>query len=260
VSEGRGEAKKMNQERHWNTIGERYKDEIFDVFTNDKNQVLQRYFKKYANSKHTAIDFGCGIGKAFSYLCPLFGKVIGTDISSKLLAQAKKQPFKNIEIIKADLAKPSKPFTPASFAFCCNVIMLPEADKNAGIFRTIQQSLKKEGRAIIVIPSIESMMFSSWRLIDWYKQEGVEAKAISSSELNYFKGSKRDLVQGKVYIDGVPTKHYSREELEVITQKAGLTITAIEKIEYNWDTEFAEPPAWMGAPYPWDWMIECRKS
>jgi len=250
----------MNQEKHWNAIGQNYKEEIFDVFANDKNKVLERYFKKHANKRHTATDFGCGIGKAFPYLCPQFGKVIGTDISARLLAQAKKQPFDNIEIIKADLVKPSKPFPPVSFAFCCNVIMLPEVEKNYAMFRTIQNSLKENGNAVIVIPSIESMLFSSWRLIDWYKQEGVEAQEIPNSELNYFKGSKRDLVQGKVYIDGVPTKHYSREELEVITREAGLTITTIEKIEYAWKTEFSEPPSWMGSPFPWDWMIECKKS
>ncbi len=250
----------MNQEKHWNTIGQSYKDEIFDVFASDKNKILQRYFTKHANRKQDAIDFGCGIGKAFSYLAPLFRKVIGTDISAHLLAQAKKQPFKNIEIIKADLSKPAKPFPTVSFAFCCNVIMLPEIEKNYAMFRTIQQSLKEDGSAVIVIPSIESMLFSSWRLIDWYKQEGVEAEAIPASELNYFKGTKRDLVQGKVFINGVSTKHYSREELEVVTREAGLTITAIEKIEYAWNTEFSEPPTWMGAPYPWDWMIECTKS
>lgn len=249
----------MNQEKHWNTIGQNYKEEIFDVFNSDRNKILQRYFDKHANKKHTAIDFGCGIGKAFAHLAPRFKKVIGTDISGRLLTQAKKQPFTNIEIIKADLAKPAKPFPLASFAFCCNVIMLPEVEKNYAMFRTIQQSLKEDGTAVIVIPSIESMLFASWRLIDWYKREGVAADDIPASELNYFKSSKRDIIQGKVHINGVPTKHYSKEELCVIANEAGLLITAIEKIEYNWDTEFAEPPAWMGAPYPWDWLIECRK-
>ena len=120
----------MDQEKHWNSIGEDYKDEIFDVFNSDKNKVLSKFFKKYANTEHTAIDFGCGIGKAFYYLSPIFKKVIGTDISGRLLAQAKKQPFANIELIKADLAKRNLSFPSAEFAFCCNVIMLAEIEKN----------------------------------------------------------------------------------------------------------------------------------
>lgn len=250
----------MNQEKHWNTIGKEYNDEIFDVFASDKNQILQLYIKKHSNKKNTAIDFGCGTGKAFQYLAPAFKKVIGTDLSSKLLLQAKKRPFKNIEIVKADLSSPKQPFPLVSFAFCCNVIMLPEVEKNYAILNTISQSLKSDGYAMIVLPSIESMLFSSWRLIDWYAKEGVKADDIPNSELNYFKGSKRDLVQGKVYIDDVPTKHYSKEELQVITEACGLKITAIEKVEYDWSTEFAQVPVWMGAPYPWDWLIECVKK
>jgi SAM-dependent methyltransferase len=249
----------MNQEKHWNTIGQNYKEEIFDVFASDKNNILSRYFSKHANAAHTAIDFGCGIGKAFAYLSPLFKKVIGTDISGRLLAQAKKQPYANIELIKADLVKPKISFPLAEFAFCCNVVMLPEIEKNYAIFTTIQKALKTNGTALLVLPSMESMLFSSWRLIDWYAREGVAVENIPASELAYFKGPKREMLRGNVHINGVPTKHYSAPELEVILKDAGLRITALEKIEYEWNTEFSEPPSWMGAPYPWDWLVECKK-
>lgn len=249
----------MDQEKHWNSIGEDYKDEIFDVFNSDKNKVLPKFFKKYANDEHTAIDFGCGIGKAFQYLSPLFKKVIGTDISGRLLAQAKKQPFTNIELIKADLAKKNLSFLPAEFAFCCNVIMLAEIEKNYQMFANIQQALKPGGVALLVLPSLESMFFASWRLIDWYKKEGVDLHEIPASELSYFKSNKREILRGNVHINGVPTKHYSAPELEVILKVAGFKILSLVKIEYDWNTEFAEPPSWMGAPYPWDWLVECKK-
>jgi len=65
------------------------------------------------------------------------------------------------------------------------------------------------------------------------------------------------MVQGIVYIDTVPTKHYAASELEVILPRAGFKITKLEKIEYDWNTEIAEPPKGLGAPYPWDWLVEC---
>ena len=249
----------MDQEKHWNSIGEDYKDEIFDVFNSDKNKVLPKFFKKYANTEHIAIDFGCGIGKAFYYLSPIFKKVIGTDISGRLLAQAKKQPFANIELIKADLAKRNLSFPSAEFAFCCNVIMLAEIEKNYQMFANIQKTLKPGGVALLVLPSMESIMFASWRLIDWYKREGVDLQEIPSSELSYFKSNKREILRGNVHINGVPTKHYSAPELEVILKEAGFKILSLTKIEYDWDTEFATPPSWMGTPYPWDWLVECKK-
>lgn len=248
----------MNQEKHWDTIGNKYVDEIFDVFKSDKNGVLTKYFIKHGNKKHTAIDFGCGIGKAFQFLSPVFKEVIGTDISAELLAQAENQPYENIRLIKADLVNPKKRFPLVDFAFCCNVIMLPELESNYAMFRTIRKSLKSTGHALIIIPSIESLLFASWRLLDWYQKEGVAPEDVDNAEFDYFTKSKRDIVLGKVQIDGVPTKHYSKEELQVITRNAGLQITAIEKIEYDWSTEFNKVPKWMKDPYPWDWMIDCK--
>jgi ubiquinone/menaquinone biosynthesis C-methylase UbiE len=249
----------MNQEKHWNTIGTAYKDEIFDVFASDKNKILPKYFQKHANKKHTAIDFGCGIGKAFPHLSPLFKKVIGTDISARLLNQAKKLPYTNISLIKADLSKPDLKFPKVDFAFCCNVIMLPEIEKNYTMFKNIQRSLKPGGHALLVLPSIESMMFASWRLIDWYQKEGVALDDIPNSELAYFKSPKKEILRGNVHINGVPTKHYAAPELEVILQEAGFQVKAIKKIEYDWNTEFSTVPDWMKSPYPWDWLVECKK-
>lgn len=250
----------MNQEKHWNTIASHYEDEIFDVFKNDKREILPVYFRKHGNLNHRAIDFGCGVGKAFSYLAPLFKEIVAVDISEEILTIAKKLPFSNISLQQMDLTTGNFKNTPAEFAFCCNVIMLPEVDKNEVMIRNIQLSLKKGGTALIVIPSLESIFYSSWRLIQMYKKGGTVISDIPASEFDYFKANKIDLIQGIMHINGVPTKHYSQPEMEVLFAEAGFTITALEKIEYDWNTELESPPTWMKEPYPWDWLVECRKK
>jgi hypothetical protein len=97
-------------------------------------------------------------------------------------------------------------------------------------------------------------------LVDWYKREGVKPERVPKHELNYFDVSKTDIVQGVVKINGVPTKHYSHPEIQVLFSEAGFTITAVEKLEYDWNTEFDSPPSWLKEPYPWDWMVECKKK
>lgn len=249
----------MDQEAHWNKIAAKYEGEIFDVFKSDRRKILPEYFRKHANPDHTAIDFGCGIGKAFPYLAPAFKSVLATDISGECIRIAKQRKYKNIEFKRADLSSKKVNFPVADFAFCCNVIMLPEVERDFTMFRNISNSLRTGGHALIIVPSFESIFYSSWRMMEWYKSEGVKPENISTSEFHYFKGSRRDIIQGIMYIDGVPTKHYSAEEIHVLFGKAGLEVTALEKIEYEWNTEFAEPPEWMKAPYPWDWLIEARK-
>lgn len=249
----------MNQESHWNNIASHYDDEVFDVFKSDQNQILQKYFKKHANPEHEVIDFGCGIGKSFEYLAPAFKKILAIDISEECLVQARNNPYTNITYKRMDLTGKNLRLPQTDFALCCNVAILPEVEMNKAIIRNISKTLKPGGVGIVVIPSIESILYASQRVIDWYKKEKVKPNDIPDTEFDYFKKSKRDIVQGIMTINGVPTKHYLATELHVWFEENGLTITALEKLEYSWKTEFASPPAWLQAPYPWDWMVECKK-
>jgi len=247
----------MNEEKHWNQIASTYNAEIFDVFHSDTRRVLAAYFEKHTNLDHTAIDFGCGNGKAFSYLAPRFKKVLGLDISQKLLNQAKLLPYKNVVLQQADLTKTIR-VPKANFIFCCNVAILPEVETNLAIIKNIGKTLKPGGHALVVIPSLESMIYSAWRLIDWYKKENVKPEKIDASEWAGFSGKKIDILQGLVSIDGHTTKHYTQQEIEVVFSRCGLTVSKIEKIEYAWSSEFAKPPKWMKGPFPWDWLVECK--
>lgn len=250
----------MNEEAHWNNIAPDYNEEIFDVFKSDKKKKLRKYFRKHSNETFQVIDFGSGIGKAFPYLSPLFGKILAVDISQECITLSKSNPYTNIQFRRLDLTRSNLRLPEADFALCCNVAILPDLDKNFAIIGNIQKALRTDASAIIVVPSLESVLFSSWRLMEWYKKEGVTADEIPDSELSYFKGSKREIVQGVVNINGVPTKHYTQSELQVLFDSANLSITAIEQLEYDWNTEFDSPPEWMQAPYPWDWLIECKKT
>ncbi len=249
----------MNEKKHWNQIAPTYNQEIFDVFQSDSKKVLSKYFKKHANPKHQAIDFGCGNGKAFSYLSSQFKNILGIDISRKLLNQAEKLPYNNISLKQADLTKRNR-LPKVDFVFCCNVAILSGVESNMAILRNIQKTLKPNGNAVVVIPSLESALFSAWRLIDWYKKENVRPEKIESSELSGFAGKKTDILQGLISIDGVITKHYTQQEIKIIFSRCGLTVSKIEKIEYAWNSEFSKPPKWMKAPFPWDWLIECSNG
>ena len=243
----------MEERAHWNRIGGAYQDEIFDVFRSDRLKIIPSIFAKYANPKHTAIDFGCGTGRAFEYLSPSFQSVLAVDISDNLLAIAKQSDFKNIKFKQHDLTKPLK--SSADFGFCCNVVMLPEVDMNKVVLKNIRHSIKKGGNVAIVMPSLESFIYSGWRLIEWCKKQNEE---VDPSDLSGFRGTTTDLIQGLVRIDNVKTKHYLETELVLLFTGAGFKNIAIHKVEYDWTSEFSSPPKWMKDPYPWDWLIEAK--
>ncbi len=66
--------------------------------------------------------------------------------------------------------------------------------------------------------------------------------------------------QGILPIDGVATKHFLREELHVLLAGHKLEMQEALKIEYTWDTECEDPPSWMRAPYPWDWLVVAKRK
>jgi len=103
-----------------------------------------------------------------------------------------------------------------------------------------------------VVPSLESALYADYRLIQWNLKEGLNrAEAVAEAE----KRGCSAVRQGIVEIEGVPTKHYLREELIAQFEQMGLDILSIEKVEYSWETEFDGPPRWMAEPYPWDWLV-----
>jgi SAM-dependent methyltransferase len=248
----------MNEEKHWNTIGEKYNDEIFDVFKSNKNRKLQRYFKKNANNDHVATDFGCGTGKAFEYLASSFKKVFAVDIAENLLAIARETSFNNISFARMDLTADNLKLPASDFAFCCNVAILPDVTKNVSIITNIHKTLRPNGKVVVVVPSLESALYSSWQMVNWYDKEGVSIEEIPGDEFHV--KNKLNAVQGIVHIDGVPTKHYLESELETLFTNIDFSVNAIDRLEYDWSTEFDSPPSWLKEPYPWDWLVECTKN
>lgn len=250
----------MQEESHWNKIANKYEDEVLNAFESDKEKKLVRFFDKHANKKHKAIDFGCGIGNGFHYLSPRFKEILAVDISQNCLDIASKKGYKNIVYKQMDLTKPTVKLTPAEFVVCSNVAIFENIEMNYAILRNVRKVLKPKGNALFVVPSIESTMFYAWRMTDWHRRDGIKSEDIPNSEFDYYNLGIRKMLQGIVLIDDRPTKHYSHSELQVIFKEAKLEITAIERLEYDWSTEFSNPPKWMKDPYPWDWLIECKKT
>jgi SAM-dependent methyltransferase len=244
---------------YWNEIGAGYNDEIFDAYKEDRTGKLKKYINKYADKKKRCLDVGCGTGKAFPYLSPAFGEILGIDISSELLKIAKKSPYDNITLKRVDLSKPAN-LPKTDFAFCCNVAILPDHKKNLGIIHNVSKGLKKGGAAIFVIPSVESSLFAGKQIIRQFEKEGTPYDEIPKEELAYYDGGKKGILFGLIRINGVPTKHYLEPEIQSTFREAGFDVKKVDKLEYNWTTEFNSPPKGLKDPYPWDWLVELIKK
>jgi len=249
-------------EKFWDAIAGSYESEIFDTLVNDRNGTILKYINRFGSHETTACDFGCGIGKYLPILAKRFKTVYAIDISGECLkrAQESSSHLDNVVYFKSDLSNPDLKISKVSFAISINMLIMPSVKRRLRILRNLFRSIRKGGYLLLVVPSLESVLYSHFRLLEWNLKTGLRHRSLIPQRLMDNNSSKTSIRTGDLDLDGAQTKHYLKEELVDILSKAGFRIASIDKVEYPWKTEFANPPRWMREPYPWDWLIVCRKS
>lgn len=239
---------------YWEKIAPGYDEEIFDVLYNDKKAIISKAIRKIGGPNKTVIDAGCAIGKWLPLLSPLFKEVIASDISAKNLsiAKARHASLSNIIYQRTDLSSPKARLPKADTVVCVNAILTDSLKKRNIFFHNLSRWVKKGGHLVLVVPSLESWMFT--HII---QQKFSIDKDLFDQKLSPKEASKKyfNALQGNLDIDNVPTKHYVEEELHILLSREGFTIESCRKIEYNWNTEFVKAPKWLKEPKPWDWFV-----
>jgi 2-polyprenyl-3-methyl-5-hydroxy-6-metoxy-1,4-benzoquinol methylase len=248
--------------KYWDRMAVDYDAEIFSSLANDRDEVIKTAICRFASPDSIVCDFGCGIGKFLPLLSQKFRYVHAIDISDKLLRQARTgcKGLTNISYCKMDLSKAAVKLPKVDFGLCVNVAIMPNLKMRERIFKTIGRHLQKKGHLVLVVPSLESALYTDFRLLQWNLKLG-ESPADAAWELGQAKNDSISLLrQGIVEIDSVGTKHYLKEEIIASFENTGLDIVSIERVRYSWKTEFENPPKWMREPYPWDWLTVLRKN
>lgn len=244
---------------YWEKIAPGYEDEIFDVLHNDKKAIIRSAISSVASTGKTVIDAGCAVGKWLPVLSPAFKKVIAADISAKNLAiaQQKFPLYKNVDYKRIDLSHPKAALPKADVTVCINAILTDSLKKRNAFFTNLAKWTKKGGHLVLVVPSLESWMYTRIVQQKWGIDKKLFAEKISGpSALKKYNAMQ----QGNLDIDHVPTKHYVKEELTLLLAREGFSVNNFQKIEYSWTTEFIKAPSWLKEPAPWDWMVLAERE
>lgn len=242
---------------YWEQMAPAYDEEIFDLLKNDSRSLVRAEIKKFAGKKKTAIDIGCAIGKWLPVLAPQFQKVVALDISARNLeiARARHPQFSNIEYRRADMSATTTRLPACDFGICINAILTPDQQDRDRFFRALRSCIRKGGHLIITVPSLES-----WLLTHIVQQKWkIDASLFPSASARAAKKKWHNILQGNADIDAVPHKHYLREELALLLAREKMEACSFQKIEYEWRTEFHQPPRWLKEPRPWDWMVTAKR-
>ncbi len=249
-------------ERYWDHVAGDYDGEIFDSLASDRHGVLLERLDEFADRSLRAADAGCGVGKYVGALAARFARVDAYDLSADLLAQARRTvpASARVRFFKRDFAARSPRVEPVDFALCANVLIMASDDARRAILRSVRRLVLPGGHALFLVPSVESALLVHHRLAEWNFADGFADDAAHRESATPAGKAGRALLRGHLPIDRVPTKHFLREELEIFLRKFDFEPLRFDKVEYRWETEFAEPPAWMQAPFPWDWLVSARRE
>ena len=242
---------------YWDGLASSFEREVFNPFESDMHGTILSSIKKVSSKSKNVADIGCGVGSLIPTLALNFKSVTALDISSACLeiAQRRNQKLHNVKFLQQDLTKSLSVSEQFDVGVCLNVALTPTYDTRMELLRNLTELIRANGRLVLLVPALESALFSAHRLVLWNLEDSKnykQAAAAASAELGFTARSIRD---GVVDAGGTATKHYLREELELLLESLGHRISSIKKVEYPWSTEFAKPPAGMKAPYPWDWLV-----
>lgn len=245
--------------KYWETIAPKYDDEIFDVLQNDTSGSIVAAIEEIASPEKTIMDIGCAIGKWIPVLAPKFKLVIAADISAKNLQIAKEKyaEYDNVEYQRMDMSADELTVTPCDAAICINAILTDSLEKRINFFQALSLCINSGGDLVLVVPSLESKLYTNIIANRWNIDDAEDDKSLAGKKAIQ---KINNINQGVTDIDNVPTKHYLKEELELLLTQEGFDVTLIKKIKYGWDTEFQNPPEWLAEPYPWDWMCTAKKK
>lgn len=246
---------------YWNRVGRAYDDEIFDVRASDRNGTVERAIDALSNPTEAAFDFGCGTGKFSDFLATRFRKVNALDISGSCLKEAREAcaEHSNICFQQVDLSATKKQLPAARFGLCVNVLLSDSHRRRQGILEFMARHICQDGHLALVVPSLESALLTSARRIQWNLKDGLSYRSAARGDESHLTAEGASISHGLITIDGVPTKHYLKEELAMTLAEFSFEMRSFEKVEYDWSSEFAEPPNWMREPYPWDWLAVAKR-
>jgi SAM-dependent methyltransferase len=252
---------KRHDPRDWGSLADGFDEHVCHVLDEERTGRVEATIRASVRRGDRVADFGCGTGRALPLLAKLAKSVDAYDFAPDLLAVAARamSKRKNVTCRVVDLADDRVALPLVDAGVCVNALLSPSAPLRAKILGTISRTVRAGGAFVLVVPSVESALLTMHRHVEIHLREGWTDRAAREGA-DVAGLTPRGVRDGVLERGGVRTKHFLREELELWLSSFGWSVEAVEKAEYDWSTEFESPPAWMRAPYPWDWVVRAQRG
>ena len=236
----------MNRD-YWDRQADHWEEEIFDSLTEDVRGVIRRAIRAAGRRHDAVIDFGCGVGGYLAFLSRSFRRVHAVDWSPQCVDRARRRAarWRNVEVERNTPPTLTRLERTFGCVVAANVVIHPDGLVRRRLWSSIRRVVKRGGTGIFVVPSLESAAYCE------FMRRRTAPRRPSSYD---FHPKVARPEAGTVSIEGVPTKHYTAEELSATLAMSGFRLAKLDRVNYAWSTESLAPPRRMHAELPWDWL------
>ncbi|HXL99580.1 MAG TPA: class I SAM-dependent methyltransferase [Rhizomicrobium sp.] len=237
----------MNR-KQWNRLAKRFESEACDISREESGNQVRRYVARARIPKKNGVlvDLGCGVGTFIREFGHRFGEVVGVEYAAGIIARAKARcaDMDNVTWRNAGVAQAAARIGQRSdLTVCMNVITSSNAATRAALWSSLAAVTKKNGFALVVVPSIESDDMVETTANNGRKPRRTAARA-----------------KGLVRRSGAVQKHFARDELSDDLTRVGFTIRKIGRASYPWSIEGMRETKARRANRPWDWMCLAQRN
>lgn len=186
---------------------------IEEVVTPRIKQYLKNvhdYLLKHISGNVLVLEVGCGTGDFIKEIAKQVEKVIGIDVSDKLIETAKNnlKDISNVSLIKADIDSTKIPKN--YFDFIISMWTLPNLDNPVPFIKKMKKALKPTGTIFIDTYSEKATK----ERIKQYRDYGLTISKVNNKEI--------------ILKEGLTEKIYTQKALENLFKKAGMNVEVIK--------------------------------
>lgn len=248
------------RERDWDRVAADYFSEVVSPLAAGVPRPLSRALDTLENpARKTVADLGCGIGTLLTPLAERFGRVIGVDFSTAMLARARTScRARNVTFRRADLADLRALHGTLDVATTVNSILTPDPDRLDRVFTELAAVLRPGGVLLGIFPSMEAVLYSGFLIHERARRRTSAARARAVTSL-VLERAKYDFVHGTYRESARAQKFFYAFELTYRLRRAGFRRVRLSRVFYPWDTVGGyerfpdEPPMW-------DWLVLARRA
>ncbi|GBE19522.1 demethylmenaquinone methyltransferase [archaeon BMS3Abin17] len=247
--------------REWEKVSDDYYTEILSPIKNSQENPLMKDLDVLGGKNKKIIDLGCGLGEIEKDLSKQFGEVVGIDFSKKMVESAKKRnkSLNNVEFYVKDMTNLQSFDNKFDVAIAINSILSGNLNEINKIFKEIHKILRKDGKFIAILPSMEVFIYQSLIIADKESKKNKNQEKIRRKIRELIMKQEHDFLLGITNFEG-KQKHYYQFEILWRLKKAGFKSIRIKRVFYSWE-EFEEAGQgyFPGEDPPWDWYVICEK-